>query len=135
MSQVKNNEEITRHLQRIFIYGDEVAETGRVNSFLEFLTTTINTYTGKPYELGARSLYRYISGEQQFPVDLMKPLVSWSLDVDLMEAYNISPAPSDQERMEEKIAMEERELEERMERIRAMKGHLVVRRKKKGGSL
>lgn len=127
MGQLKNNEGITGHLQRIFIYGDEIQESHRVNSFLEFLTTKINPFTGKPYELGARSLYRYISGEQHFPVDLLSALVSWSLDEKLMLAYSTCPAKSDEQRMKEKIEEEEGELKKQLERIRQMKS--VLRKK------
>lgn len=121
MAQLKNNEGISGHLQRIFIYGDEVQESHRVNSFLEYLTTKINPFTNKPYELGARSLYRYIGGEQHFPVDLLPPLVSWSLDEKLMTAFNIFPAPSDAERLQAKIDEKERRVKEEAEELKRMK--------------
>jgi hypothetical protein len=125
MSQLKNNEGITAHLKRIFIYGDEIAEQHRVHSFLEFLSTKINPFTNKPYELGERSLYRYISGEMHFPVDLLSPLVSWSLDERLMTAYNIFPAPDDDERMLQKIEQEESVLKQHQENIDLMRARLI----------
>lgn len=125
MSQLKNNEGITAHLQRIFIYGDETAESGRVHSFMAFLAAQINPFTCKPYELGERSLYRYISGEMHFPFDLAGPLVSWSLDEKFMAAYNIYPAPGDADRMQEKIDQEEAVLKQRQESIELMKSRLV----------
>ena len=121
LAQLKNNEGISGHLQRIFIYGDELQESGRVNSFLEFLTTRINPFTGKPYELGARSLYRYIGGEQHFPVDLLPALVSWSLDEKLMTAFNIYPAPSDMERLQAKIDEKEKQIKKEAENLKLMK--------------
>ena len=124
VSMLKNNEGISGHLQRIFIYGDELQESGRVNSFLEFLTTRINPFTGKPYELGARSLYRYIGGEQHFPVDLLPALVSWSLDEKLMTAYNMFPAPSDLDRLQAKFDEKERQIKEDAEELKRIKALL-----------
>jgi hypothetical protein len=121
MSQLKNSEGITGHLQRIFIYGDEIQESHRVNSFLEYLTTKINPFTSKPYELGARSLYRYIGGEQHFPVDLLPALVSWSLDEKLMTAFNIYPAPSDMDRLNAKIEEKEKRIKEEAEELKRLK--------------
>jgi hypothetical protein len=125
MSHLKHNEGITSHLQRIFIYGDEAAESHRVHSFLEFLTTRINPFTEKPYDLGERSLYRYIGGEMHFPVDLMPALVSWSLDEKLMSAFNIYPVPSDDVRMLEKIEKEEAVLRQHQESIDLLRSRLV----------
>src|SRR3990172_2943817 len=125
MSQLKNNAGISSHLQRIFIYGDEMAESGRVNSFLDFLSSKINPFTNKLYELGARSLYRYISGEMHFPVDLLPALVSWSLDEQLMTAFNIFPAPDDVSRLRVRIEQEETVLRQRQESIELMKARLI----------
>jgi len=125
MSQLKNNDGISAHLQRIFIYGDEMAESHRVNSFLDFLAARINPFTARPYELGARSLYRYISGEMHFPVDLLPPLVSWSLDEQLMAAFNIYPAPGDVELLKEKIEKEETVLKQHQESIDLMRSRLL----------
>ena len=125
MSQLKNNEGISSHLQRIFIYTDEMAESGRVNSFLDFLSSKSNPFTNKLYELGARSLYRYISGEMHFPVDLLPPLVSWSLDEQLMTAFNIFPAPDDVARLRVRIEQEETVLRQRQESIELMKARLI----------
>lgn len=126
MGQLKNNEGISGHLQRLFIYGDEMAESGRVNSFLDFLSSRINPFTGKPYELGARSLYRYISGEQHFPVDLLPALVSWSLDEKMMTAYNIYPEPADRDRLRERIEKEESVMKQKQESIELMKDRLTA---------
>jgi hypothetical protein len=135
LSQLKNNEGISSHLQRIFIYGDEMAESGRVHSFLEFLTSRINPFTNKPYELGERSLYRYIAGEMHFPVDLMRALVSWSLDERLMAAYNIYPDEGDALLLRERIGKEETVLRQHQESIELMKARLIrpgkLRTKKK----
>lgn len=92
MAQLKNAEGIVGHLQKIFYYGDEAKEQSRVNSFIEYLATKINPFTEKPYEVCARSLYRYISGDQHYPVDLMNPLIDWSADERLMADYNIRPS-------------------------------------------
>ena len=124
MAQLKNNEGISAHLQRIFIYGDEIQESHRVNSFLEFLTTKINPFTGKPYELGARSLYRYIGGEQHFPVDLLPALISWSLDEKLMSAFNIYPAPSDMDRLQAKYDEKEKAVKDGMEELKRIRSLL-----------
>ena len=125
LSQLKNNEGISAHLRRIFIYGDELAEQNRVHSFLEFLSAKINPFTNKPYELGERSLYRYISGEMHFPVDLLPALVSWSLDEQLMTAFNIYPAPGDDARLLVRIEQEETVLRQKQESIDLMKARLV----------
>ncbi len=125
MSQLKNNEGISTHLQRIFIYGDEMAEQNRVHSFLDFLSTKINPFTNRPYELGERSLYRYISGEMHFPVDLLPALVSWSLDEPIMTAFNLYPAPGDDARLQERIEKEETVLRQKQESIELMKARLV----------
>jgi len=125
MAQLKNNDGISSHLQRIFIYGDEMAESGRVNSFLNFLSSKINPFTNKPFELGARSLYRYISGEMHFPVDLLPALVSWSLDEQLMCAFNVYPAPDDAALMHEKIEAEKEAMRAHAERIALMKSRIV----------
>ncbi len=125
LSQLKNNEGISAHLQRVFIYGDEMAESGRVHSFLDFLSSRINPFTNKPYELGERSLYRYISGEMHFPVDLLPPLVSWSLDERLMSAFNIYPDVDDAARLQERIEKEETVLRQKQESIDLMKSRLV----------
>ena len=125
MSQLKNNEGISSHLQRIFIYGDEMSEQHRVDSFLDFLASKINPYTNKPYELGARSLYRYISGEMHFPMDLAPALVSWSLDERLMTAYHIYPDGDDRARLQERIEKEETVLRQHQESIELMKSRLL----------
>lgn len=125
MAQLKNNEGVTAHLQRIFIYGDELAESGRVHSFLDFLTSRINPFTNKPYELGERSLYRYISGEMHFPVDLLRPLVSWSLDERLMADYNVYPDdPSERARLQERIEKEETVLRQKQASIELLKSRM-----------
>jgi hypothetical protein len=133
MAQLKNNEGISAHLQRIFIYGDELAEQHRVHSFLDFLTSQINPFTNRPYELGERSLYRYISGEMHFPVDLFPPLVSWSLDEQIMAAFNVYPAPDDAAMMREKIEAEKEAMRAHADRIELMKSRLV--RPAKGGKV
>ena len=120
MSQLKNAEGLTAHLQRIFYYGDEIKESSRVNSFLEYLSTKINQFTRKPFELGARSLYRYISGEQHFPFDLIIPLVDWSADERLMADYNIRPSVEAKEKLQakhEKLTKEREILTARIETI------------------
>jgi hypothetical protein len=96
---------------------------------MNFLAGRANPFTGRPYELGERSLYRYISGEMQFPVDLLPALVSWSLDERLMAAYNIFPAPSDRERMAAKIAEETAEIRAATDRVRIMKSRLAEMKK------
>lgn len=120
MSQLKNAEGIVKHLQRIFFYGDEIRETSRVNSFLEYLSGRISPFTQKPYELGARSLYRYISGEQHFPADLLIPLCDWSADEDLMHDFNIRPSQEAKEKLQakkEKLMHEQEALKRRIEQI------------------
>jgi len=124
MSQLKNNEGITSHLQRIFIYGDEIQESHRVNAFLEFLTTKINPFTNRPYELGARSLYRYIGGEQHFPADLLIPLVSWSLDEKFMTAWNMYPALSDEQRLAVKIEEKKKHMKRESEELKMLESRL-----------
>lgn len=121
---LKHSDGIAGHLQRIFIYGDEMKESGRVNEFLEYVNTRINPFTKKAYDLGARSLYRYISGEQHFPVDLLPPLVDWSLDEKLMEAYNIYPSPTETERLRQKIEEEEKQAKRHLDRAKMMKSRL-----------
>lgn len=134
ISQLKNNEGISGHLQRIFIYGDEMAESGRVHSFLAFLSSRVNPFTNKPYELGERSLYRYISGEMHFPVDLLPALVSWSLDERLMEAFSVYPTGPDAELLRRRIAREEEALRKKQEGLALMRSRLArpngVRRKR-----
>ncbi|MFA6054055.1 MAG: hypothetical protein WC769_01645 [Thermodesulfovibrionales bacterium] len=120
MSQLKNSEGLINHLQRLFYYGDEMKETSRVNSFLEYILTKINPFTNKVYELGARSLYRYISGEQHFPFDLIIPLCDWSADETLMAAYNIRPSTEAKEKLEvkrEKLRHEVDTINRRIEQI------------------
>lgn len=121
---LKHSEGISSHLQRIFTYGDEMSEKKRVDDFLDYLNTRINPFTKKPYELGARSLYRYISGEQHFPVDLLPPLVDWSLDEKLMESYNIYPSPTETERLRQKIEEEEKQAKRHLDRAKMMKARL-----------
>jgi hypothetical protein len=120
MSQLKNAEGIVSNLQRIFFYGDEQRETSRVNSFLEYLSTKINPFTQRPYELGARSLYRYICGDQHFPIDLMVPLIDWSADEKLMTDYNIRPSVEAKEKLKtkrERLANELEVLKKKIEQI------------------
>jgi hypothetical protein len=120
MSQLKNSEGLISHLQRIFYYGDDMKETSRVNSFLEYILTKINPFTNKVYELGARSLYRYISGEQHFPFDLIIPLCDWSADELLMADYNIRPSTEAKEKLEakrEKLIHEANTIRKKIEQI------------------
>lgn len=120
MSQLKNAEGIIGHLQRIFYYGDEIRETSRVNSFLDYLSTKINPFTQKSYELGARSLYRYIGGDQHFPFDLIMPLCDWSADELLMQDYNIRPSKEAMEKLQvkrERLLQEQETLRQRIEQI------------------
>lgn len=122
MSQLKNAEGIIGHLQRIFMYGDEAREETRVNSFLDFLKTRANPFTQKAYELGARSLYRYICGEQHFPFDLITPLVDWSADERLMNDYGIRPSVLAQGKLQarrESLTKDMEKLRERIETIDA----------------
>jgi len=120
MSQLKNAEGIISHLQRIFYYGDEIRETSRVNSFLEYLSTKINPFTQRPYELGARSLYRYIGGEQHLPFDLVIPLSDWSADELLMADYNLRPSLEAKEKLQakrERLTQELDSLKRKIEQI------------------
>ena len=117
MSQLKNSEGITAHLQRIFYYGDDLKETSRVNSFLDYLSARINSFTQKPYDLGARSLYRYIGGEQHLPFDLIIPLVDWSADEKLIADYNILPSAEAKEKLKikrETLIREKEKLESKL---------------------
>lgn len=125
MAQLKNNEGITAHLQRIFIYGDEMAESHRVHAFLQYLSSHINPFTKRPYELGERSLYRYIGGEMQFPCDLLRPLASWSLDEKLMDEFGVMPFPDENGRILEKIAEAETVLKQKQESIELLRKRLV----------
>ena len=132
MGHCKHNEGITSHLQRIFIYGDEMAEGHRVNSFLDFLSHRINPFTQRPYDLGPRSLYHYISGEHQFPADLLPVMVSWSLDERLMSAFNIYPVPDEAEKLRNIINQEEQEIERHQEKVRMLRSRLAPPMKGKG---
>ncbi|MDA8156277.1 MAG: hypothetical protein M0Z52_07475 [Actinomycetota bacterium] len=116
MAQLKNSEGSVRHLQRIFFYGDEAREQSRVNSFLDYLSKHNNPHTGNTYELGARSLYRYISGEQHFPVDLLNALADWSGDAELMAAYNLRPAGDGLNHLKAKRENMDREIAELLAR-------------------
>ena len=122
MAQLKNSEGIVSHLQRIFYFGDEMKESPRVNDFLAFLSGRINPFTQEPYRIGARSLYRYIAGEQHFPCDLLIPLVEWSADEKLMANFNIRPSRDVCERLvykKERILQEIKDRKTKLDEIDA----------------
>ncbi len=124
MAHLNNSDGITRHLQRIFMYGDEAQESARVNSFLEYLSTHINPFTHKPYELGARSLYKYIGGEQHFPFDLGKALADWSADEQFMADYDIRPSAEATAKLEVKRDQYLQEMAALQRKIETITGQL-----------
>lgn len=124
MSNTKNNEGITSHLQRIFIYGDDVQEDSKVDAFVDYCRTHINPFTDKPYEISRRTVYQYIEGNMQFPVDLLNPLVSWSADAKLMAAYNIMLPMTDNEKFMKKLEEKEAALKKINDEIALMKSRI-----------
>jgi hypothetical protein len=122
---LNNADGIISHLQRIFIYGDDTQESARMHSFMEYLATHLNPFTQKPYELGERSMYRYIAGEHQFPFDLIIPLVDWSGDELLMADYNIRPSAGAIKKLEVKRDQLAQEISDRQAKLELIDGQLL----------
>ena len=99
-------------------------EDGKVDSFVEYCRTHINPFTNKPYEIARRTVYQYIEGNMQFPVDLLIPLVSWSNDAKLMAGYNIMLPLSDNEKFMKKIEEKESMLRAIHDDIALMKSRI-----------
>ena len=130
MSRIKNNAKITKHLQRIFIYSEEMdnattlSHESRVDSFVQYLRTTVDPETDKPYEISSRSMYDYIAGTSQFPVDLLNPLVNWSADAELMAAYGIMLPMTENEKFMKKLEEKEASLKKINDEIALMKSRI-----------
>jgi hypothetical protein len=130
VAQLKNAEKMIFELKRVFFYNDEMKKQASVRAFTDWLSKQIDPWTGELYEpISDEQVYRYISGQQQFPAPYIIPVIRFFQDAKLMSMFNMTPWPGDEEKFQAKLDEAEEDAKKALEKVRMLKS--VLRKAKK----